>query len=365
MHHIYRQISSLRGFRPLVLAQKQEQAETFPWPGLQIVRRAWWRDLSRRWDALSGRPWQISRREAEQMRDALRKEGAGLLHIFFGNVAVHLEPLLELWDGPVVVSFHGADVTGRMNCPGYQAALQRVFDRCSATASRSDALRRQVVALGCPEAKAGVLRTVPPELPFRQRSFRPDGAWRLVQVCRWIPKKGLLTTLEAFRQFRENYPGATLTLAGSGPMEAELREKSADLGESIRLTGFLSQVQLRELLEASDVFLHPSETVAGDVEGVPNALLEAMVSGLPVVATHHGGIAEAVHQGGVLCPEKDPEAVADALLRVTAEAASYEAFSRSAREDVSVSFPSDGPDRFYRLLVANIRNDSTFFPKAE
>jgi glycosyltransferase involved in cell wall biosynthesis len=71
------------------------------------------------------------------------------------------------------------------------------------------------------------------------------------------------------------------------------------------------------------VFLHPSESVAGDTEGVPNGLLEAMATGLPVVATRHGGIPEAVEDGvsGLLCAERDVEGVAGAVERLLGDSA--------------------------------------------
>ena len=83
-------------------------------------------------------------------------------------------------------------------------------------------------------------------------------------------------------------------------------------------TGFVSQPELRDLFHRSHIFLHPSETGAdGNQEGVPNSMLEAMASGLPVFATRHGGIPEAIENGisGVLVAERDAEALAHELLR--------------------------------------------------
>ena len=87
----------------------------------------------------------------------------------------------------------------------------------------------------------------------------------------------------------------------------------------VLFTGFVSQDQLRDSYYASHIFLHPSETGAdGNQEGIPNSMLEAMASGLPVFATRHGGIPEAIEHGvsGVLVPERDVGELTHALLGV-------------------------------------------------
>jgi colanic acid/amylovoran biosynthesis glycosyltransferase len=106
------------------------------------------------------------------------------------------------------------------------------------------------------------------------------------------------------------------------------------------------------------LFLHPSQTTkAGDQEGVPNAMLEAMASGLPVVATLHGGIPEAVDSGhaGVLVPERDSAALANALFDIADNPAAYHAFSQNAAESVREKFEQSRSiarlEGFYRELV--------------
>jgi len=84
----------------------------------------------------------------------------------------------------------------------------------------------------------------------------------------------------------------------------------------VRFAGFLDPPALAELFFASDIFMHPSElTSEGNREGVPNSLLEAMATGLPSVATRHGGIPEAITDrvNGLLVDEADPEALFRAL----------------------------------------------------
>src|SRR5690606_15669218 len=90
------------------------------------------------------------------------------------------------------------------------------------------------------------------------------------------------------------------------------------------------------LFSVSHIFLHPSETVDGDAEGVPNAMLEAMAGGMPVGTTRHGGIPAVVEDGhnGLRRPEAAPRAVADALVRLAEHSELYRSLSKNAATSV-------------------------------
>ncbi|HWM25329.1 MAG TPA: glycosyltransferase [Chthoniobacterales bacterium] len=353
MLHIYRQITSLTRVTPVVIAQKREEAERYPFeritlvgkPALHFARRFWFKQIQ-------AAPWRISSGETRTLIRVLEDARAQLLHIFFGHIAVHLLPLIRAWEKPSVVSFHGADVMVDLEKPAYRAATKEMLEAVRLVLVRSESLGRALIEIGCAPEKIRIQRTGIPveEIPFLTRARPTDGAWKFVQACRLIEKKGLQTSLLAFAKFAKRYPESSFTIAGEGPLQAELESRARELGVGgkVSFPGFVSQPELRELFYGSHIFLHPSERGAdGNQEGVPNSMLEAMASGLPVFATEHGGIPEAVEHGksGILVGEGHHEALADALLEAVAQPDQLTAMARNGADSVRQKFEQSAQTR--------------------
>ena len=353
MLHIYRQITSLRRVEPFVIARKREEAESYPFEKIAVVgkplahfaRRFWFKEVQEA-------PWRISAGEMKKVTAILADVKAELLHIYFGHIAVHLLPLIQAWPKPSVVSFHGADVMVDLDKPAYRAATQQMLEAVRLVLVRSESLGRALINLGCPAGKIRLQHTGIPvdDIPFRGREWPANGAWKFVQACRLIEKKGLRVSLRAFAKFTAAHPAATFTIAGAGPLRNELGKLAAELGvaDKVFFPGFISQNQLRELFYQSHIFLHPSEVGGdGNQEGVPNSMLEAMASGLPVFATEHGGIPEAIENGtsGILVKERDEEALVRVVLEQTASPEGLAAIARSGAEVVRQRFEQSGQTR--------------------
>jgi colanic acid/amylovoran biosynthesis glycosyltransferase len=346
MLHIYRQITSLRRVRPVVIAQKRENADRFPFRDICIVKKPAFHFLRRIWfKQIADQPWQISPSEVCAIERALTENNAQLLHIYFGHIAVLLRPLIRQWQNPSLVSFHGADVLIDMQKPAYRRATEAMLSLVKCVLVRSESLKSAVIDLGCAPEKIEIQRAGIPiaDFPFRERPLPDDGQWQLLQAGRLIEKKGLKTTLRAFAKFRKEFPGARLTIAGEGPQLEELQSlaRELQLGGAVDFVGFVSQEELRKIFYSSHIFLHPSETGRdGNQEGVPNSMLEAMASGLPVFATRHGGIPEAIEDNvsGILVNERDHRALGDALIDCAKDSARLAAMGRAASESVAKKF---------------------------
>jgi colanic acid/amylovoran biosynthesis glycosyltransferase len=109
----------------------------------------------------------------------------------------------------------------------------------------------------------------------------------------------------------------------------------------VHFRGFLSQAELLDLYGSSHCFLHPSETPPDqNQEGIPNSILEAMATGLAVLATRHGGIPEAVEEGrsGLLVEERDFEALATAMKNLVRSPFAFREMGALASESVAANF---------------------------
>ena len=346
MLHIYRQLRALRGVDTFVVTKEVQNAERFPFERIEIIPKRRTNLLVHGWlKFVERRPPIVYRGEYQTLDSLLERHGADLMHIYFGHTGVHLLPFIEQWDKPCVVSFHGADVAQKPEIKDYPAKLRRLFNAVPLVFARSQSLVDRLVHLGCPSEKLRINRTGIPlnEFPFVDREPPRDGKWRVVQACRLIPKKGVATSLRAFAIFKKDNPGAEFFIAGKGPLQSELEMLAGGLGilRDVHFVGFLPQPKLLELYASSHLFLHPSEISPNqDQEGVPNSVLEAMATGLPVVATRHGGIPEAVDHGrtGFLVAEEDHVGLANAMQLITSSPASLKQMGERAHAAVVERF---------------------------
>ena len=357
MQSLYRQIANLNEFRNIVIAEQVQNEDQFPFdpivrmtklqrpkPRGNFLLRFWYKHVTSQWPP----PRKITTERPfypYNIHDLLTDHCVDVAHVYYGHKAVKYLPMLRKWGGPWVVSFHGVDVIKFIDDEGYVDQLNEVFAEARLVLARSESLLAALRDLGCPENKLRINRTPIPlnAIPFAQRQAPPDGQWRLIQACRLIAKKGLFTTLKALPLVIERFPNLKFIVCGQGPQEQEFRKRiaAAGLENNVELVGWLSQGELLDRYQQSHVFLHPSElTKSADQEGVPNSMLEAMASGLPVVATHHGGIPEAVQSdhNGLLVPEKSPDQLAAALIELLRDEAKLRMMSSNASDSVRSKF---------------------------
>jgi colanic acid/amylovoran biosynthesis glycosyltransferase len=345
MLHIYRQVTALRGVRTFVMTKAVQNTERFPFhdielipePHMNIFRHGWLKFAERK-------PPIVYRGEYQMLSDLLDRRGADLMHIYFGHTGVHLLPFIQCWDKPCVVSFHGADVVLKGN-GDYARKMKRVLQTVPLVLARSQSLAKKVAELGCPPDRIRISRTGIPlaDFPFVRRELPADDRWIFLQACRLIPKKGIATTLRAFTIFQNEHPNAELIIAGKGPLQPQLAALADTLGigHKVHFPGFLRQPELMQLYERAHIFVHPSELCPDqNQEGIPNSILEAMSTGLPVLATRHGGIPEAVEDGrsGYLVNERDHLALAAAMKHITNSAHSFREMGALASEAVAQNF---------------------------
>jgi glycosyltransferase involved in cell wall biosynthesis len=165
---------------------------------------------------------------------------------------------------------------------------------------------------------------------------RPSISQRAIHVARLIyPTKDQVTLLHAVRRVVDAEPGFSLDIVGDGPYRAEL-EALCDELKLRRHVRFLGQRDdVHALMSQADMFVLSSIT-----EGLSITLLEAMATGLPIVATRVGGNPEVVADGetGLLVPPRSPDALAEAILRLVRDPQSARRMGAAARQRAELSF---------------------------
>lgn len=186
------------------------------------------------------------------------------------------------------------------------------------------------------------------DTPWRRSPDWPGSRPIVITVGRIVPEKAFDSLLLAWRSVAGAVPGAHLVIVGDGPLrsDCEMRVRELGLVNSVSMLGSRSDVP--ELLRNSDVYVSSSRS-----EGMSNALLEAMASGLPLVATQVGGAEDTVQDGvnGILVGAGDGAALAEALQEVLVDAEKRRAMGEASRRLALHEFKVEGiVDRYLDLF---------------
>jgi glycosyltransferase involved in cell wall biosynthesis len=248
-------------------------------------------------------------------------------------------------------------LTGRYGIAG--KLLLRIIRKADAYVAISEEIRRGLLRDGIPAEKIHRIPNFvdfgtfyPPGREAREEgraAFGWSGKTVLLYAGRLAPIKGLDRLLEAFREISREFPDLLLVLLGEGPMRPSLEEQASRSGIS-GAVHFLGRVDnVSEYMRVADVFVLPSL-----LEGMPNALLEAMATGLPAVATRTGGVVDVLEHGrnGLLAVPGNAGELAESIRTLLATPGLRERLGQAAYEEVRSSFSLESCIGKYRDLYA-------------
>jgi len=183
--------------------------------------------------------------------------------------------------------------------------------------------------------------------------IRPDEKV-VITVSRLVPKNGIKDLIEAMSNVKCQMSNVKLLIAGSGPLEKELKQKVKNLGLQNKVL-FLDEVlpgDVPKYLAVADIFVRPSLT-----EGLGNSFLEAMAAGLPIIGTSVGGIPDFLKEGetGLFCKVNDPKDLAKKLELLLTDQALYQKLKESGfklvEEFYNWTIISNKMDRIFQRLI--------------
>jgi colanic acid/amylovoran biosynthesis glycosyltransferase len=284
----------------------------------------------------------ITRRRLFRLAAELERHGPyDVLHCHFGPVGVWGMRARALIGSQAALSvvFHGYDLSRDTQAPD---AYSDLFATAEALLPVSEHWRDRLLELGAPPDRVQV-HHMGVDLAAWSYAERPvRDQLHLVSICRLVEKKGIADALAAVGELRDRGVPVRYTVVGDGPLLEELRAQRdrLELGEVVRFRGWAPPHEARAELYDADVLLAPSVTATdGDQEGIPVSIMEAMATGVPVVATWHSGIPELVRHGrdGFLAAERAPGELADHLERLASEPGSRQEMGRHARSTVAAA----------------------------
>ena len=277
--------------------------------------------------------------EASKLAEVIEEYGIEVIHAHYAiphaAAAVMARDMVHTEPKPVVVTtLHGTDVTLVGLDRAYLRATQYSIERSDVVTAVSDYLadytrtemgvERDIMVV--PNAVDHARFTPKGSPKLRQRYAHPDEKL-VVHVSNFRPVKRVEDVIRTFERVAEGV-GARLLMIGDGPERQKALELAAELDIGGRVSFLGSFPRIEDVLAISDLFLLPSIK-----ESFGLAALEAMASGVPVVASRIGGIPEVVVDGetGFLCEPKDTAAMADAALKLLTNDDLHTRMSRAAR----------------------------------
>jgi glycosyltransferase involved in cell wall biosynthesis len=255
--------------------------------------------------------------EAIHLGPRLEKEGITAMHAHFAGLAARTAWWIKrLFGIPYSFTGHANDIF--VERPDQRLPLKQLIKDAEFVATETD-FSTDYLQSKFPES-ANKIHRVYNGLnldPFRMAN-PAAGSLEIISIGRLIPKKGFELLVNACNVLMSRGLQLHCRIVGSGPEHVPLRQliDRLGLGKFIELTGPKAQPEIVDLLAQSNLFVFPAvEDGSGDRDNLPTVIIEAMASGLPVVATGLGGIGEIVtHQAnGLIVPEGDVDALAAAI----------------------------------------------------
>lgn len=284
-----------------------------------------------------------------------------IIHCHFGWVGKKVIELkeLDILKGKFITAFHGSDMSVYIKKHG-DNTYNSLFNKGDLFLPISERWKRKLIKMGCDERRIIVHRMGinTDEFCFSQR--RRNKKVKLLTVGRLVEKKGIEYGIRAVVKILKKYPHVLYNIAGDGPLRTNLENlvKEQEACSNIKFWGWQTHANIKKLIQEANIMITPSITSSkGDEEGIPVVLMEALSSGLPVIASKHSGIPELVKNGksGFLVPERDVGALTEKLQHIIEHPEICQKIGQTGRKYVEEHYDinklNDRLEKIYKELI--------------
>jgi N-acetyl-alpha-D-glucosaminyl L-malate synthase BshA len=285
---------------------------------------------------------------AAKILDVIKNHGLDVIHAHYAvphaTSAYLAKQMRRPCDVRTVTTLHGTDITLVGVKPSFYEITRFSIEQSDGVTAVSEWLRQKTIESFAYEKPIAVVHNFVDAERFRpfqgdkgRSRFAAEGDFVVMHASNFRPVKNIPIVIEVFQKLRERYP-ARLLFVGDGPRRppAEEMVREAGLSDAVHFLG--AQEYLEDILPLGDVFLLPSEH-----ESFGLAALEAMSSGLAVVATDNGGTREVIRHGenGFLHAPRDVDGMVASIAELFESPAKLEAVERAARKTAEDDFRVD------------------------
>lgn len=292
---------------------------------------------------------------ASRVAKILQSNNCHHLHVHFAHIPTDIAMYASSFSGiPFSFTAHANDLF--QHC----WLLKEKVDRASFAVTISEYNERYMQERTGLARKIHVVRCAPDASLFFPRPFSPPASpYSIGTLGRMVKKKGFDILVKACYELdTANFP-FHLEIAGNGPLEQDLKKMTTELGlqKKISFIGSLEHNNVPAWLKTLDCFVLPCQIDRnGDMDGIPVVLMEAMLSGVPVVATKVSGIPELVDNdiSGLLVESGNPESLAYAVQRLVTDGKLYMEVVKNAQKKINEEFDQHhNVKKLFGLLDAN------------
>lgn len=265
----------------------------------------------------------------------------------------------SFFNKPYIVTGHGSDVR-TLNSGVVRRMKKRCIKKAAAVVAVSEDLKEDIlkmypcskvdiISMGCNvKYFTGISRT--------ENFFNQNGKKVILFVGRLAEVKGVRYLIESMKYLEE----CMLVIVGAGSLETRLREQAKAYGEQVIFWGSKTHEELLNIYASADVFVTPSVTTEnGEKEGFGLVVIEAMASGLPVVASRSGGISNIIEDevNGLLVEEKDSEGIAKSVKRLLKDDAMREKIVQNGYLTANKYDYDYIAEEYYRLIERSLEEN--------
>jgi glycosyltransferase involved in cell wall biosynthesis len=288
--------------------------------------------------------------QAGYLADILSREPADHLHAHFASTPARVARLTHRLSGiPYTFTAHAKDIY--LSDPkAFRGKLMESRAVVTCTEYNRSYLLKQFGSLAGHKIHRIYHGLDTSQFGFHPRQTIENGEPIILSVARLVEKKGLEDLIAAADILRRRGRVFRVEIIGSGPQREALRAQAKEMGlaDRVRLAGAQTHDAVCLAYQRASIFVLPCVVASnGDRDGIPNVLLEAMASGVPVISTPVSGIPEIIDPGvnGLLVPPHDPESLADAIDGLLASPELCERLARAARTKLEASFSLEASAR--------------------